>query len=94
MWTEAGFAENTDAVYEGDGKGRRDIDDELEQRDVRACFINRTTINTVCNDRRVSGGDLAAPSPGRPENVACLPGHRLGSRRTDQESCDVHCGKA
>ena len=56
-------------------------------------FINRTIINTVCNDRRVSRGYLAAQTPGRPENVVCLSGHGLGSRRTNQDSVLCTAGK-
>ena len=80
-------------VKKATGKGRRDIDDELEQHDVRASrkvagtgasSTGPSIIITVCNDRRVSRGDLAAQAPGRPENVVCPAGHGLGSRGTDQ----------
>ena len=45
-------------------KGRRDIDDNLEQHDVQASrrFINRSIINTVYSVRRVSGRDLGCTS--------------------------------
>ena len=52
-------------------------------------FINSTILKTVYNVRRVSGRDLVAQAP--PER-RILPEHGLGSRRTDQENCVVHCG--
>ena len=88
-------------VTKATGKRRRDIDDALEQHDVQvfkeaagtgASPTGASSI-TVYNVRRVSGRDVAAQAPGRPENVVCLPEHGLGSRRTDQENCVVYCGK-
>ena len=43
--------------------------------------------------RRVSEGNLAVQTLGRPENAACMSEHTSGSRRSDQGKCVEHFGR-